>query len=882
MRAVLTALVADVNRGVPAETLVELAWPPEERPTHPLDSLDARVTRLRTLLAPEADLAWTANGCVLTLNPELLDSVRFERMVDAARWCAPREAVSTLESALALWRGDPLPDLRRNGLDHPEAVRLRQVRALAVESLAAHELQLDRVENAAERLLSLLSAEPLRERACAHAMWALHRLGMTDDAVACYDQLVERLADELGEDPSTELRETYRAVTGREPEPTIRATPHLATRFVGRGHELARLSTMVERDRLVTVTGAAGSGKTRLVLEALSTTELPTTVVRLSTSDATEVCGRVATALGLHARGDDEDDVSLTEYLVARRHVLVLDGCERVLTDVRSLVRHLRARCRDVTIVVTSRVRLGLAGECVLPLGPLARDGTRDVLQSRAGALLLDRTTHLRADHPRDDAEADEARDALRRVECLPLNVEILAARVVDGETEGVEWPTDLAEWACTELTPARRDALGALTVFDGDVPTDGAEAVVSADDGAGAPLADLARAGLLSPTTDSSFRMPDLVRRHAAGWFTGTEAEHKARQRHALWCVDAVTAAATSDDDLTGFQRLRAMQDEVCAALRWAVAEQPALAADLTGLIGTLTRYRPLPALLEWQLTVARSADPRLSRHPLAAASGADAALRCGLPEEGLRLAARAAELAATPQHRCAAVHTLVAAYYDLGDTDRTATVCHELLALPDLPDHCRADAHAFLSLVATRVGHENEAHRHADVAMQLARETSPGRSAALAAYAEGRAALLTDLRRGAECLARARVRAKNAEATWIVASAGTALAEALLLLGRVPEAAKLAQLTLDEWHRMRAPRPLRACVDVAMRCVASAGERSGVHDLVDAQRERSTSEPLALARTARAVASALATTFGTARPTPNPALPSEESTHD
>ncbi|EHK84186.1 putative ATPase [Saccharomonospora azurea SZMC 14600] len=880
MRAVLSALVADVNRGVPADALVGLVWAADERPAHPVDALDARISRLRTLLAPEADIAWTASGCVLTLDPELLDSVRFERMVEAARWCPAREAVSILERALALWRDDPLPDLRRDGIDHAEATRLRQLRALAVESLAAHELELGRVEHAAGRLLSLLSAEPLRERACAHAMWALHRLGMTDDAAACYDQLVERLADELGEGPSTELRETYRAVTGREPAPLTRAVRALGTTFMGRGHELARLSTMFHRDRLVTVTGAAGCGKTRLVLEALSTTELPTTVVRLSTSDPAEVVDRVATAVGLHARGpSDADDLAgvLTEYLCGRRHVLVLDGCERVLTAARTLVRRLRARCQHVTVVVTSRVRLGLAGECVLPLGPLARDGVRDVLESRAGTLLRDRACRIRPDYPRDAADAEAGRTALHRAECLPLNIEVLAARVVDADgvddpAESQAWPTDLAEGACARLTAAHRDVLGALTVFGSDIPREAAEAVAGSEGAVGDPLAELARAGLLSPTTDSHLRMPDLVRRHALGWFAGTEAEHKARQRHALWCVDALTAAsATPDDDLSGFRRLDRMQDDVRAALRWAVVEQPALAADLTGLIGSLTRYRPVPSLLSWQLAVARDPDPRLSRHPLAAASGADAALRCGLPEEGLRLAARAAELATTPHQRCAAVHTLISVYHDLGDTDRTATVCHELLALPEVPDHCRADAHAFLSLVATRVGHHHEARRNAELATRFARECSPGRSIALAAYAEGRAALLTDLGRGADLLARARVRAKAAAATWITASAGTVLAEALLTLGRVPEAAKLAQLTLDDWHRMRAPRQLRACVDVAARCVASTGERSGVHALVHAQQERSTSENLALARTARAVAGALAATFGSARPHPH-----------
>lgn len=954
MRIVLSALVADLNRGVPADTLVELAWAPHERPSNPLDALETRITRLRTLLAPAAELVWTAGGCVLSVDAERVDAVCFERMAEAARWCTPREAISTLERALALWRGEPFPDLRRDGVEHPEAVRLRQLRARAVEDLAARELDIGSVEDAAGRLLALLSSEPLRERACGYAMWALHRLGMTGDAVACYDQLAERLEDELGEGVGSELRETYRAVTGTAPAVARAGTPRFGTTFTGRGHELARLSTMLHRDRLVTVTGAPGSGKTRLALEALSIADIPATVVPLSTCDAGDLYGAVATELGVHYRGRDDATAEfptlLAEYLCGRRHVLVFDGCELQLTAVRTLVRKFASRCADLTVVATSRVRLGLAGEQVLPLGPLARDGVRDPLASRAGTLFRDRARRVSPGYPRDDVEAEAGRAMLRKVDCLPLAVEIVAAhsagetgktgtaspaedtentgntgaaenggtstpvtltddgadgngttgRAVSADTaENIadangnsgaspaaptdldtdhgeddhrpmppELPTDLVEWAFSQLSPGRRDLLGALTVFAGDVSLDAAERVGSTGGAVAEALTQLTRTGLLATTETGHHRLPDLVRRHAARWFAGTDGEHKARQRHALWCVDVVTEAATTAEDVAGFESLRGMQDDVCSALRWATSEEPALAAELTGLIGSLTTYRCLPKLSPWRLAVARHPDARLSRHALAAASGATAALRCGLPEEGLRLAARAAELASTPEHRWPAVRALICAYHDLGDDDRTATTCHELLALPDLPDVYEAEAHAFLSLVAARGGHRHEATRRAELATRLGRESGSACLRALAAYAEATATTLTDPVAGAAHLARARVKARAAEAGWITASAGTALAGTLLSLGRVPEAAKLLQLTLDDWLRMRAPRQLRACVDIAVRCVASASGKGTAEALVRDQEERSTSETLALVRTARAAAISLGATFGSAHP--------------
>ncbi|TLW93481.1 AfsR/SARP family transcriptional regulator [Saccharomonospora piscinae] len=884
LRAICSMLVAHANRAVPAESLLDAAWEPHDRPRSPLDALDTRVTRLRTLLAPEADISWSTTGCVLVIDAARVDAVCFERMVEAARWCPAREAIATLRRALALWRGEALPDLRRDGREHPEALRLRQLRARAVEDLAARELEVGAVEDAAGRLLALLSAEPLRERACGYAMWALHRLDMTSDAVTCYDQLVERLADDLGEGPSTELRETYRAVTGTEPAqpPGERGADDL---FVGRGHELARLSTMLDRDRLVTVTGPPGSGKSRLVAEALATTDVPATWVRLSTCDTGRLCPEVAAALGVHPwpgmgeGGGDGDDgaAALAEYLCGRRLLLVLDGGEHLLSHVRALVRRLRGRCRDVTIVVTGRVRLGLAGERVLPLGPLARDGTRDPLVSRAGRLFLDRARRVSAAFPRDEGEADTARAVLGAVPCLPLSVELLAARVAGAggvtPSPARACASDVVEWAYDELPEAGRDLLGRLTVFGGEIDVSSAAAVADPGGDAGDALAELHRAGLLTAVTaecGARYRLPDAVHRLAHRRRGRTESTHKARQRHALWLVEQVTEAASlaaRGDGLAGFARLCRMEDDLCAVLRWAVPEEPALAAELTGQLGMLTTYRPRARLLPWQLDIAREADPRLSRHALAAASGADAAVYCGLPEEGLRLAARAAELATTPPHRAAAVRTLVGAYYDLGDDDRATAACHELLGLADVPDLGVADAHAFLSLLATRGGRAGDALASAEVAARHARAASSACRLALASYAEGMARVPGEPADAAITLVRARREARAARAVWIAASAGTALAEVLLTLGRVPEAAKLLQLTLDDWHRMHAPRQLRACVDIALRCLASAGDRAGADELVRTQRERSPSEAVALTRTARAVAAALATHYGAAR---------------
>ena len=118
-----------------------------------------------------------------------------------------------------------------------------------------------------------------------------------------------------------------------------------------------------------------------------------------------------------------------------------------------------------------------------------------------------------------------------------------------------------------------------------------------------------------------------------------------------------------------------------------------------------------------------------------------------------------------------------------------------------------------------------------------------------------------------GAAVLARARSQAKSAHATWIAASAGTALADTLLTLGRVPEAAKLLQYAVDEWHRMRAPRQLRASVELGTRCLASTGDRATAEALTHELIGRSAPKELVVARAARTLVAALADVFGTER---------------
>ncbi|MEU6641365.1 BTAD domain-containing putative transcriptional regulator [Saccharomonospora sp. NPDC046836] len=842
LRAVLAALAVRPNEPVTPEELIAAGWPGQP-PGHAEDALGTRISRLRTMLAPTADVVWSGEGYVLRLDTRRLDATRFEQLVGKARHARPSPAIRLLNRALALWRG-PLAyaDLRPDGLDHPQTVRLGELRMQAIEHLARCELALGDTGAAAARLLEVLRVQPFREQLCALAMRVLQQAGRHDDALATYAAVRERLAAELGADPSTELRETYRTIAGRQPERPAHAWPVRAARhppptsLVGRDSELARLTALAQRERLVTVTGPGGVGKTRLLLEALSTVDTVVATVELSTVGASEVPLAVAAALGVHARGGAEEiTTAIADCLAGERVLLALDNCEPVLTAVRTVVKRILTRCPRVTMLATSRVPLGIGGERVLPLAPLPADA--------ATRLFLDRATTRHSAPPTVDG--------------LPLHIELAAAHATSHGAAALRgMPRDAVTWAADGLAEADRELLAALTVFHGDLDLPAAEAVTDAAEG----LSRLTAAGLLTVDDRGSgprYRMPELVRQLAARRFAGSQAERKTRDRHARWCLDLVSAAAAealAGADQAAAELVRRHAMDIGGALRWASEEEPGLAAELTGRLGLFSPHRSDVDFLAWQLRLGQA------EHPLAGAAAARATLRFGDAGEAVRRAEHAAALASTAEERYLVLHTMALAYRELGDPARSATACQALLAMPELPPACHADAHSILSLLAADRGDLGEGSRAASTARALAASAGAAAQHAFAWYAEGEVRLRHELADGVAALARARAEAHAAGATVVHSAATAAQAAALVRLGRMPEAAKLLLYTLDHGRRQRCHARLRTAVLLAGTVLDAVGEREPARALLTDH-----DEPAAVVGAATLATAALGHVFGT-----------------
>lgn len=274
-RALCAALLLDANRPVPVELLVRRLW--DERPPTAADArLRSLVTDVRRAMGTRADALETHRRCYL-MRVELpqLDLSRFESLVSDGNGAAGRRdwarAREHYDDALALWRGDPLPDLP----SVPERQRLLELHAAAAEGRWEAAVEQGERGSVVAELTRLTREHPLRERPHALLMRALHQEGRTAEALEVYRALRRRLIDELAVEPCAEVAAVHRSLLANDPgqDPAVdsprvpRQLPAATTLFTGRSSELSTLdAALAEGSRLLAVTGPAGAGKTALSL----------------------------------------------------------------------------------------------------------------------------------------------------------------------------------------------------------------------------------------------------------------------------------------------------------------------------------------------------------------------------------------------------------------------------------------------------------------------------------------------------------------------------------------------------------------------------------------------------------------------------------------
>jgi predicted ATPase/DNA-binding SARP family transcriptional activator len=597
LQALLARLAIDAGRPVSHGALADAVWegdPPRDV-QHALQSL---VSRLRRALGDPGLIVQEAAGYRLALTPDAVDAPRFERLARegaaALRAGDPAGAGRLLAEALGLWRGEPVAD----------ALRLQDVRLAARIDLLAAAAERGAVAEHVAELTELADEHPLDERLGALRMRALAESGRQAEAFAAYETLRSALDDELGAMPSAVLQEAHLAVLRGEVAvaPTARGNlPAARTSFVGREADLQRAADLLSRHRLVTLVGTGGAGKTRLALELAARAPGTSWLVELaSLGDGESLAPAVLGALGIREatlpdrRTTAADAESrLLDALGASDALLVLDNCEHIVVAAAELADRLLAGCPRLRILATSREPLGIGGEALAPVGPLEEES--------AVLLFAQRAASATPDFALDETTAPVVADVCRRIDGLPLAIELAAARLrsmslqdlsdrlhdrfrllTGGSRAAAGRQRTLravVDWSWDLLSEPERRLARRLSVFPAGATLDAVEAVC-AGDGVDADevfdllcaLVDRSLLGVRGAGT-SRWRMLETIREYAeeeaerAGELPSLRAAHAA---HYTALVQQADEHLRGPDQLPWLARLRDDRDNVLSAVRF------------------------------------------------------------------------------------------------------------------------------------------------------------------------------------------------------------------------------------------------------------------------------------------------------------------------
>ncbi|MDX3105834.1 BTAD domain-containing putative transcriptional regulator [Nonomuraea angiospora] len=456
VRALLVDLLVHEGHPVSADRLVDDLWGAEP-PGNPAGALQVRVSQLRKAFEDAEPggknlVVSRAPGYLLRLEDGAVDAARFAALLARAEASdSPRTRAGLLADALALWRGPAYADFADEEYTRSAILRLEEQRLSALEQHAEARLELGEHGLLVGELGDLVARHPLRERLRAVHMRTLYRAGRQSEALASYGELRDRLADELGLDPGPELVALHQAILGQDPALSVPADrpvtnlPAPVSKLIGRDEALAEVCALVGDERLVTLTGSGGVGKTRLALEAANRLvdgfADGAWLVALDQASRSPV-EAVTAALDIREDAASADPLGpLAAALRARRMLLVLDNCEHVVEQVAELAEALLRACPDLRILATSREPLAVAGEVLWSVPPLDVPGSADLAvmaRSDAVRLFVTRAAASARGFALDARNAAAVAQLCRRLDGIPLALELAATRVRALGVQGV------------------------------------------------------------------------------------------------------------------------------------------------------------------------------------------------------------------------------------------------------------------------------------------------------------------------------------------------------------------------------------------------------------------------------------------------------------
>jgi predicted ATPase/DNA-binding SARP family transcriptional activator len=636
-QALLAMLLLEAPRPVSIDRLVSELWA-DEPPDGADVTIRSYVSRLRSSLGDGVAISAVAAGYALDVAPDAIDARRFERLIatDASRPAGGadrRRSRDRLAAALELWVGTPFAQLPQIGALRIEAERLAELRLQALGRRIDADLEMGLSDALVPELEGLLRDHPFRERFWAQLMLALYRANRQADALAAYHRARTALDEHLGIEPGDELVSLQAAILRHEvPEvapPTQRHNlPAPIATFVGREAELLRVQGLVRSNRLVTLTGVGGVGKTRLAVEAARgmVTWFADGVAFIDLAplgDPALLADHLVAVLDPGGPSNVDPIERVAGHLREQERLVVLDNCEHLLAACAAVTSRLLTTCPFIRILATSRELLGVDGEVdaeVNPLGVPAK-GDPDIRESEAVRLFMARARAARPGLADDDQTIAAVGRICADLEGIPLAIELAAARarvlspaeindrlrdrfrfLVSWRRLGTARHRTLREamdWSHDLLDPAGQRLLAELSVFTGGFGLDAVQAVCaidSADDALDqvqrlveASLVNVEQAG--GPTR---YTLLETVRQYGADRLEASGRSEDLRRRH------AEHFAAVADDgwlqlhipatQAFWLERLRVDRDNYRAALGWSLDRGESQIA--LRIAGTLWRY--------------------------------------------------------------------------------------------------------------------------------------------------------------------------------------------------------------------------------------------------------------------------------------------------
>jgi predicted ATPase/DNA-binding SARP family transcriptional activator len=608
-RRLVAALAAARPAAVGVDALVDALWS-DRSPRSAVHTVRTHIGRARQVL--DDGFVVTVEGGYRLGDDVAVDAdafVELSRMATATRDSV--RAVGLWASVLALWRGEPFADLADWPAAVAERARLTELVLVAQEEWCAARIAAGVTVETVADVEGLVEREPVRERRWALLMEALDAAGRRGEALRTFDRARRVLATELGVSPGHELAQLREALlrtdgpgptTSHERRPgvvrTARSVAAPISSLIGRDALVDDVRGACARWRLVTLTGVGGVGKSRVALAV--TDPVPSSYpggcwfVGLVAADRTsaDIDLAVARAVGLVTAGGRTVRDIVTEAIVTRRLLLVLDNCEHVIDAVAAFVADALDRCPDLHVLATSRAPLRIPGERLITVGPLPIDaGGRELFLARAaegGATLTDHDEQL-------------VESVARRLAGIPLVIELAAAQVrtlglatvaerleqrLDVVTGGSRSVVDhhrtvrkALQWSLDLLDTELRCTLARLGVFVGPFDLDAVAAVDAARTSGTDPVervVALVDASLVVADGDQPlrFRLLEPVRRFAVEQLEvlgETERMGAIHARYFTARAERLAAELDTADEVTAANRVGVARDDLREAFRFA-----------------------------------------------------------------------------------------------------------------------------------------------------------------------------------------------------------------------------------------------------------------------------------------------------------------------